>query len=44
MPDLPPPPTEVEIVIVHPPRLAPLGGDAVFSAVRIGPEVRDPPG
>ncbi len=39
MPDLPPPPTEVEIVIVHPPRLAPLGGDAVFSAVRIGPEI-----
>ncbi|MDP3746865.1 MAG: TonB-dependent receptor [Phenylobacterium sp.] len=39
MPDLPPPPApEVEIVIVHPPRLAPLGGEAAFSAVRIGPE------
>lgn len=40
MPDMPPPPaTEVEIVIVHPPRLAPLGGEAAFSAVQIGPEV-----
>ena len=39
MSDLPPPPTQVEIVIVHPPRLAPLGGDAVFSAVQIGPEI-----
>ncbi|WP_332764426.1 TonB-dependent receptor [Phenylobacterium sp.] len=40
MPDLPPPPApEVEIVIVHPPRLAPLGGEAAFSAVRIGPEI-----
>lgn len=40
MPDLPPPPApEVEIVVVHPPRLAPLGGEAVFSAVRIGPEI-----
>ena len=40
MPDLPPPPTpQVEAVVVHPPRLAPLGGEAAFSAVRIGPEV-----
>lgn len=40
MPDLPPPPaTEVEIVVVHPPRLAPLGGEAVFSAVQIGPDI-----
>jgi outer membrane receptor protein involved in Fe transport len=39
MPDLPPPPAaEVEIVVVHPPRLAPLGGEAAFSAVRISPE------
>ena len=39
MPDLPPPSaTQVEAVIVHPPRLAPLGGEAAFSAVRIGPE------
>lgn len=39
MPDLPPPQApEVEIVVVHPPRLAPLGGEAAFSAVRIGPE------
>lgn len=39
MPDLPPPPaTEVEVVIVHPPRLAPLGGEAAFSAVQISPE------
>jgi outer membrane receptor protein involved in Fe transport len=40
MPELPPPPVgEVEIVVVHPPRLAPLGGDAVFSAVQIGTEI-----
>lgn len=40
MPDLPPPPApEVEIVVVHPPRLAPLGGEAAFSAVQIGPEI-----
>ena len=38
MTDLPPPPPEVEIVIVHPPRLAALGGEAAFSAVRLGPE------
>ena len=39
MPELPPPPTNVEVVIVYPPRLAPLGGDAAFSAVQIGPEI-----
>lgn len=40
MPDMPPPPApEVEIVVVRPPRLAPLGGDAVFSAVQVGPEI-----
>lgn len=39
MADLPPPPTEVEVVIVYPPRLAPLGGEAAFSAVQIGPEI-----
>lgn len=38
MPDLPPPAPEVEVVIVHAPRLAPLGGEAVFSAVQLGPE------
>jgi len=39
MPLLPPPPApDVEIVIVHPPRLAPLGGQAAFSVERIGPE------
>ncbi len=38
MAELPPPPTDVEIVVVHPPRLAPLGGEAAFSAVRIAPE------
>jgi vitamin B12 transporter len=37
MPDLPPPP--VDTVVITAPRLAPLGGDAVFSAVQIGPEV-----
>jgi vitamin B12 transporter len=37
--DLPPQTTEVEVVIVHPPRLAPLGGEAAFSAVQIGPDV-----
>jgi outer membrane receptor protein involved in Fe transport len=38
MTDLPPPPPEVEVVIVHPPRLSPLGGEAAFSAVQVGPE------
>ena len=35
MPQLPPPPAEVEIVVVHAPRLAPLGGEAAFSAIQI---------
>src|SRR5258706_2863202 len=35
---LPPPPT-VEVVVVYPPRLAPLGGEAAFSAVEMGPEI-----
>lgn len=40
MPELPPPPApEVEIVVVHPPRLAPLGGEAAFSVVQVGPEI-----
>lgn len=44
MPDLPPPANEVEIVVVHAPRLAPLGGEAAFSAVQLGPEqLRDTP-
>ena len=32
-------PAEVEIVVVYAPRLAPLGGEAAFSAVQIGPEI-----
>ena len=41
MPELPPPPptAEVEYVVVHAPRLAPLGGEAAFSAVQVGPEI-----
>ena len=40
MADLPPPPpANVEVVVVYPPRLAPLGGEAAFSAVQIGPEI-----
>ena len=35
----PPPPNTVEVVVVYPPRLKPLGGEAVFSAVQITPEV-----
>jgi outer membrane receptor protein involved in Fe transport len=34
----PPPPAQVEAVVVRAPRLNPLGGEAVFSAVQIGPE------
>jgi outer membrane receptor protein involved in Fe transport len=34
----PPPTPTVEVVVVYPPRLAPLGGDAVFSAVQITPQ------
>ena len=37
MPELPPPP--VDTVLITAPRLAPLGGEAAFSAVQIGPEV-----
>lgn len=37
--DLPPTPPQVEVVVVYPPRLAPLGGDAAFSAVQIGPQI-----
>ncbi|WP_293904267.1 TonB-dependent receptor [Phenylobacterium sp.] len=40
MPALPPPPApEVEVVVVHPPRLAPLGGEAAFSTIQLGPEI-----
>ena len=38
-PASPPPVAEVEAVVVYPPRLAPLGGDAAFSAVRIDPAI-----
>jgi outer membrane receptor protein involved in Fe transport len=38
MPVVAPPPADVEVVVVYPPRLAPLGGEAAFSAVQIGPE------
>ena len=34
----PPPPASVEVVVVYPPRLKPLGGEAVFSTARITPE------
>ncbi|MDB5498780.1 MAG: TonB-dependent receptor for transport vitamin [Phenylobacterium sp.] len=37
---VPPPPTPtVEAVVVYPPRLPPLGGEAAFSAVQIGPQI-----
>ena len=40
MPAAAPPPTPtVEVVVVYPPRLAPLGGEAAFSAVQIGPQI-----
>jgi outer membrane receptor protein involved in Fe transport len=39
MPELPPPPVNVEVVVVYPPRLSPLGGEAAFSAVQVGPEI-----
>ena len=39
MPTAAPPPTQVEVVVVYPPRLAPLGGEAAFSAVQVGPQV-----
>jgi vitamin B12 transporter len=35
----PPPTPAVEAVVVYAPRLAPLGGEAAFSAVQIGPEI-----
>lgn len=35
--DIAPPANQVEVVVVYPPRLAPLGGEAAFSAVQIGP-------
>ena len=38
MPVVAPPPAEAEVVVVYPPRLSPLGGEAAFSAVQIGPE------
>jgi len=37
MPDLPPPP--VETVVITAPRLAPLGGEAAFSVMQVGPEI-----
>src|SRR4249920_2579839 len=39
MPALPPPPADVEVVVVYAPKLAPLGGDAAFSAVQIGQDI-----
>jgi len=39
MPVTPPPPATVEVVVVYAPRLSPLGGEAAFSAVQIGPEI-----
>ena len=40
MPAAAPPPTPtVEVVVVYPPRLAPLGGEAAFSAVQVGPQI-----
>ncbi|MFI4965857.1 MAG: TonB-dependent receptor [Caulobacterales bacterium] len=35
----PPPIPAVEAIVVYAPRLAPLGGEAAFSAVQIGPEI-----
>jgi vitamin B12 transporter len=39
MTDLPPPAVDIEAVVVSAPRLAPLGGEAAFSAVQIGPDI-----
>lgn len=39
MTDLPPPAPQVEAVVVTAPRLAPLGGEAAFSAVQVGPQI-----
>lgn len=33
------PPPQAEVVVVYPPRLPPLGGEAAFSAVQVGPQV-----
>lgn len=38
MAELPPPLPQVEFIVVYPPRLAPLGGETAFSAVRIDSE------
>ena len=35
----PPPAPSVEVIVVYAPRLAPLGGEAAFSAVQVGPEI-----
>ena len=35
----PPPAAPVEVIVVYAPRLAPLGGEAAFSAVQVGPEI-----
>ena len=35
----PPPAPPVEVIVVYAPRLAPLGGEAAFSAVQVGPEI-----
>ncbi|WP_304167928.1 TonB-dependent receptor [Phenylobacterium aquaticum] len=35
---LPPPPPEIEAIIVHPPRLPPLGGEAVFAVQQLDAE------
>src|SRR5579859_997920 len=37
--DTPPPPATVEVVVVYPPKLPPLGGDAAFSAVQVGSDI-----
>ena len=34
-----PPAPPVDVVVVYAPRLAPLGGEAAFSAVQVGPEI-----
>ena len=38
-PPLPPPVATAEVIVVYPPRLAPLGGEAAFSAFQIGPDI-----
>ncbi len=40
LPPLPPAPVpDIEVVVVYAPRLAPLGGEAAFSAVQVGPDI-----